>query len=118
MVLVTRLVIMLLDVLALLLDSPCFGMTFVLHSFVNREGWNANPRQTEMIGPVEVPGLGPRIGPNGQTQLFGHCLNRGIKRCPLGTGYFYFFRRAQRLDIVIIQIERDLPRRDRGMFAK
>src|SRR5947209_18180203 len=83
MVFITGLVIMLLDVISFLLKAPSFGVPLVLHSFINRKRWDAHSRQAEMIGAVELPGLGARIRTYRQPELFRSRLHRWIKRGPL-----------------------------------
>src|ERR1700678_581741 len=82
-VLVARLVIALLCVFLVLLDSPSLIVTFELHSFVHRERWDANARQAEVIGAVEVTRLRARIRTNRQAEFFRGRLHPRIERCPL-----------------------------------
>ena len=71
-----------------------------------------------MIGAVEVTGLGTRIGADRQTKFFRRRLNLRIKIRALGAGDFDFLRRSQWLHIVVVQIERDLSRRNWRMLAQ
>ena len=93
-------------------------MSFVLHPFVDGKRRNAYPRQAEMIGAVEVSCLRPRIRTNRQPELLCGRLHRRIKRRPLRARNFHFLWRAQRLHIVIIQIQRNLSRRNRRMLSQ
>src|SRR5580704_17400360 len=54
MVFIAWLVIVLLDVFFILREAPGFVVPFELCAFVDGKGWNADARQTEVIGAGEV----------------------------------------------------------------
>src|ERR1019366_7677699 len=80
MVFITRLMIALLDVFLILRQPPGLVVTFELHTFVDREGWNPDARQTEMVRAVEVSRLGACIRTDRQPELLRRRLHPGIER--------------------------------------
>ena len=118
MVFVARLVIVLLDVVALLGKAPGFGVSLELHAFADREGRDADAGQTEMVGAVEVSGLGARIGTDRQPEFLRGGLHRRIEVGALRAGDLHFFGRSQRLHVVVIQIQSDLSGGNWRMFAQ
>src|SRR5208283_805002 len=118
MIFVAGLVIMLLDILLVLRHAPSFVVALELHSFIDRERRNAHPRHAEMIRSVEMPRLRQRIRSNRQPELLRRSLYPGIKRSPLRPRNLNILRSSQRLHVVVIQIQRNLPRRNRRMLSQ
>src|SRR5579864_7493345 len=102
MVFVAGLVIVLLHVFLFLIQAPGLAVAFELHAFVDREGWNAYPRQAEMIGTVEVAGFRPRISTNRKAEVLGNGFDCRIERGSLRARNLNFLRRTERLHVVVV----------------
>ena len=85
MVLVARLVIVVLRVVAVLLQSPGFVVAFELHAFIDGEGRDSHPREAEVVGSVEVSGLGAGIWTDRQAEFDCGRLHCGIERRALSS---------------------------------
>src|ERR1017187_6788440 len=116
-VLVAGLVIVLGDVVAGLLLAPLRLMTLVLVTFAKRERRYSRARKAEVIGPIIMSCAGLRIRHNRQAKLFGGTFDRGIERGALGARYVDLLRHSERGQVVIVQVERNLLRRNRRMQA-
>src|SRR5579864_9720531 len=101
--------IVLLVVFLVLLQAPCLVVSFVLQALVDRKGRNANPREAEMIGTVEMTGFGMRVGTNGEPKVLGSRFDNPIETGALRARDLDFFGRPKRRQIIVVQIERDSP---------
>ena len=117
MIFVARLVVVMGGVVRILRQSPGFIVAFELHPFIDGKRWNADAREAEVIGAVIMSGFGTRVGTNLEAEILRGRLYRGIKRVRSApeTSLLRASRAAARL---VIEIERNLARRNRGMFAE
>ena len=71
MIFVARLMVVVLNVVLILGESPGFVVTFEFDPLVDGKGGNADTRQAEVVGAVVVAGFGMSIGTNGEVKFFG-----------------------------------------------
>src|SRR6266850_4559272 len=70
-VFVAGLVVVILGVVGILREAPGFVVEFELHACVDGEGGDANARETEVVGAIEVSGFWACVGTDGETELGG-----------------------------------------------
>src|SRR6201982_538403 len=97
--------IVLLVVFRGLLQPPSLIVSFVLQALVDRKGRNANPRETEMIGTVEMTGFGMRVGTNGEPKVLGSRFDNPIETGALRARDLDFFGRSQGRQGIEVQTE-------------
>ncbi len=86
-----------------LLRAPLAVVPAKLVAFIDGERGNSHAGEAEVIGAIEVTGFRTRIGHNGQAELLGRALHRGIVRCALSPGDVHLFRNAERRNVVIVK---------------
>src|SRR5579864_2618185 len=109
MVFVAGLVIVLLDIFLFLIQSPSLAVAFELHALIDRERWNTHTCQAEMIGTVEVAGFRTGVRTDRKAEILGDGFDGGIEGSSLRAGNLNFFRRTERLDIVVVEVKSDFP---------
>src|SRR6266851_9629800 len=117
-ILIAWLVVVMGGVVGVLIETPGFIVTLELHPLIDGKRWDADAREAEVIGAVVMSGFGARVRTNLKAEILSSRLHRGIKRGALGSGNLDFFGRAERPHVVIVEIERNLARRNRGMLTQ
>src|SRR5258707_3579712 len=94
-ILIARLVIVLLRVFAILRQPPGLVMALELHAFIDRERWDPDPCQTEVIGAIIVSRLRPRLRTNRQPVFIRRLHSHPVKRSRLGPRHLHLLRSTQ-----------------------
>src|SRR5271166_3670789 len=117
-ILVAGLMIAVRNVVFRLLRSPFAIVPAILVALVDGKRRNAGARKAEVVGAIVMSGFGTSVGNDLETELMRRALDRRIERGALGARDVHLFRNAERWNVVKVERQRDVPRRQRRMLAE